>query len=359
MPDSSADTETRGRGRRQRSASDAAVVGRAEEGLKAALEDSARARQAAEEAASVRSAGLIEGTEEADAEIEALRLAALSAPAAFVPGAGSRKGLGFGFWLATGWMALVIFAAIFDNVLPLDNPNQVLAGPPNQGPSWHHLFGTDLIGHDLFSQVVAGARISMLIGFSSVLVGLVIGGGLGILAGFYRGAIDVAVVWVTDVLLTLPGLILLLAFVAFLGQSLGNVILAIALLSIPAYARIARATSLAVSQRDFVLAALSLGARPRRILVRDILPLVALPIASYAAIGASIAILAEGALAYLGLGPPNSLSWGDMIATGQQQLTTAPQLTFAPMIVFVITIMALNYMGQKVGAALDPRQGRL
>ncbi|MFZ0173090.1 MAG: ABC transporter permease subunit, partial [Acidimicrobiales bacterium] len=100
-------------------------------------------------------------------------------------------------------------------------------------------------------------------------------------------------------------------------------------------------------------------ARPRRILVRDVLPLVALPIASYAAIGASIAILAEGALAYLGLGPPNSLSWGDMIAAGQQQLTTAPQLTFAPIIVFVVTIMALNFMGQKAGAALDPRQGRL
>jgi peptide/nickel transport system permease protein len=241
----------------------------------------------------------------------------------------------------------------------LVNPNQVLAGPPNQGPSWHHLFGTDLIGHDLFSQVVAGARISMLIGASSVVVGLLIGGGLGIIAGFYRGITDVVVVWVTDVLLTLPGLILLLTLVAFLGQSLGNVILAIDLLSIPAYARIARATSLAVSQRDFVLAAMSLGARPRRILVRDVLPLVALPIASYAAIGASIAILAEGALAFLGLGPPNSLSWGDMIASGQQQLTTAPQLTFAPMIVFVITIMALNFMGQKAGAALDPRQGRL
>jgi peptide/nickel transport system permease protein len=150
-----------------------------------------------------------------------------------------------------------------------------------------------------------------------------------------------------------------LAFVAFLGQSLFNVILAISLLSIPAYARIARATSLAVSQREFVLAGLSLGARPRRILLHDVLPLVALPIASYAAIGASIAILAEGALAFLGLGPPNSLSWGDMIAAGQQQLTTAPQLTFAPMIVFVITIMALNFMGQKAGAALDPRQARL
>jgi peptide/nickel transport system permease protein len=301
------------------------------------------------------------GGPDAGSEIEALRLEALSAPAASVADVGSdgSRGLGFGFWLATCWIGLVLFAAIFDNLLPLPNPNQVLVGPIDQGPSWHFWFGTDQIGHDLFSQVVAGARISMLIGASSVVVGLVLGGGLGILAGFYRGITDVIVVWITDVLLTLPGLILLLTLVAFLGQSLRNVIVAIDVLSIPAYARIARATSLAVSQREFVLAALSLGARPRRILYRDVLPLVAVPIASYAAIGASIAILAEGALAFLGLGPPNSLSWGDMIAAGQQQLTTAPQLTFAPMIVFVITIMALNVMGQRAGAALDPRQGRL
>jgi peptide/nickel transport system permease protein len=325
--------------------------------LRASLEQAAARRLELAEKQIATSAAA--GESSTDAELAELRKGALSAPAAAPSTAVSRKGLGLGFWLATSWMGLIIFAAIFDNVLPLPNPNAVLVGPIDQGPSLHFWFGTDQIGHDLFSQVVAGARVSMVIGVSSVVVGLLIGGGLGIIAGFYRGVSDVIVVWVTDVLLTLPGLILLLTLVAFLGQSLGNVVLAIDLLSIPAYARIARATSLAVSQRDFVLAALSLGARPRRILFRDVLPLVALPIASYAAIGASIAILAEGALAFLGLGPPNSLSWGDMIANGQQQLTTAPQLTFAPMIVFVITIMALNFIGQKAGAALDPRQGRL
>jgi len=332
------------------------VTSRAEEGLRASLEVAAAARRAADRATAVE---VLQGTSIADLELEALSRDALSAPAAGPVGLLRRQGLGFGFWLATAWTGLVVFAAVFENLLPLPSPNQVLAGPPNQGPSWRFPFGTDLIGHDIFSQVVAGARVSMLIGASSVIAGLLIGGGIGILAGFYRGAIDVIVVWVTDVLLTLPGLILLLTLVAFLGATLFNVLLAIAVLSIPAYARIARATALAVSQRDFVLAALALGARPRRVLVRDVLPLVALPIASYAAIGASIAILAEGALAYLGLGPANSLSWGDLIAAGQQQLTTAPQLTFAPMIIFVITIMALNYIGQKAGAALDPRQGRL
>jgi len=355
--DSSADTDARGNGRWHRPEPDHSATSRAEEGLRASLEQAAAKRLEAAEQRIVAAAA--DGQSSTDAELEALRRDALSAPAAPPAAVVARKGLGFGFWLSTTWMGLIVFAAIFDNLLPLPNPNAVLVGPIDQGPSWTYWFGTDQIGHDLFSQVVAGARVSMIIGASSVVVGLLIGGGLGILAGFYRGAIDVVVVWVTDVLLTLPGLILLLTLVAFLGQSLGNVILAIDLLSIPAYARIARATSLAISQRDFVLAALSLGAKPRRILFRDVLPLVALPIASYAAIGASIAILAEGALAFLGLGPPNSLSWGDLIASGQQQLTTAPQLTFAPMIVFVVTIMALNFIGQKAGAALDPRQGRL
>ena len=356
MPDSSADTATRG-GRRSRSVPGASPTDRAEEALKASLV------QAASNAARAASAGNAAGTAGGgaggiDSEIAALSHDALSAPAAHID-TGVKPRLGIGFWLAVAWMALVVFAAIFANVLPLPSPNKVLAGPPNQGPSWQHLFGTDLIGHDLFSQVVNGARISMLIGSTSVVVGLVVGGGMGIIAGFYRGFVDVIVVWITDVLLTLPGLILALTLVAFLGQSLENVILAIDLLSIPAYARIARATSLAISQRDFVLTALALGSKPRRILFRDVLPLVAIPIASYAAIGASIAILAEGALAFLGLSSPNSLSWGGMIAEGQQQLSTAPQVTFAPMIAFFVTIMALNYIGQRAGAALDPRQGRL
>jgi peptide/nickel transport system permease protein len=343
---SSADTGRRSRPR------PASATARAEEALQASLAEAADKAKQAAVTTRQRTGG-------ADSEIAALRLEALSAPAAHVEDGASARKLGIGFWLAVAWMALVIFAAIFANLLPIDSPNKVLAGLPNQGPSWQHLFGTDLIGHDLFSQVVTGARISMLIGGTSVVVGLAIGGGLGVLAGFYRGVVDIVVVWITDVLLTLPGLILALTLVAFLGQSLENVILAIDLLSIPAYARIARATSLAVSQRDFVLTALALGAKPRRILLHDVLPLVAIPIASYAAIGASIAILAEGALAFLGLSSPNSLSWGGMIAEGQQQLSTAPQVTFAPMIAFFLTIMALNFIGQKAGAALDPRQGRL
>jgi peptide/nickel transport system permease protein len=282
-----------------------------------------------------------------------------SEPSARMEGLVEKGRFGVGFWLAVAWMALVVFAAIFANLLPLDNPNASLVGPPNQGPTWHHLFGTDYIGHDIFSQVVFGARTSMIIGASSVVVGIGVGSTLGVLAGFYRKGIDVAVVWITDVLLTLPGLILALTLVAFLGESLQNVIIAIDVLSIPAYARITRGATLAVSQREWVTSALALGARPRRVLFREVVPMVALPIASYAAIGASIAILAQGGLAFLGLSPPNNFSWGTMLAEGQQQLITAPQLTFSTMIVFFLTILALNFIGQKATGTLDLRQAQL
>lgn len=356
MADSSADTDTGGGGRRRRSASGTSTTSRAEEALRSSLAEAAANAEAEADRAAART--LLVGSG-GGSDLEALHREALSAPAAYVTGVMTRPRLGPAFWVAVAWMGLVVFAAIFANVLPLDNPHAILAGPINQAPTWHHLFGTDGIGHDIFSQVVYGSRISMIVGSTSVIVGLGIGGGLGLVAGFYRKWVDVSVVWVTDVLLTLPSLVLLLTLVAFLGSTTFNEVLAIDVLSIPIYARIARAASLAISQREFVLTALSLGARPRRILVRDVLPLVTLPIASYTALGASAAILAEGTLAFLGLAPPGSLSWGDLIATGQVELPNAPQLTFAPMIVFFITILSLNYIGQKAGNALDPRQGML
>lgn len=355
MTDSLAETaqpSPGGNGRRpwSREKKDLSVTQRAEEGLRESLELAASSRLAAIELAGA-------GDVPADPEIAALTAQAQFTPAHLV--AGTRRRLGPAFWAATAWIGLVIFAAIFCNVLPLPNPNSPNIGPPNQGPGLHFFFGTDQIGHDIFSQVVYGARVSMIIGAASVAAGLIIGGGLGVVAGFYRGWVDAVVVWITDALLTLPSLILLLVLVAFLGDSLQNVTFAIALLSIPAYARIARAASLALSQREWVLASLALGSKPRRILMHDIIPLVALPIGSYAAIGASIAILAEGGLAFLGFGSPNMLSWGGLIAAGQQQLQTAPQLTFAPMIVFFVTIIALNYVGQRASGSLDLRQAQI
>ncbi len=351
MPDSSAEPKVRERRRR---GIDPEVTSRAEEGLRIALDESAAGSRAA--------AALSEATLELqalDPELAPGSIAALSRPGLELGPLRRKKRFSPAYWSAMAWLGLVVFGALFANVLPLDNPNEPSVGPIDQGPTWQHLFGTDQIGHDIFSQVVYAARDSLLIGVTSVIVGLAIGGGFGVMAGFYRGWIDIGVVWVVDVLLTLPGLILALTLVAFLGPTLINVIIAIDLLSIPAYARIARATSLAVSQREFVLSALSLGAKPRRILFRDIIPLVSLPIASFAAIGMSIAILAAAGLAFLGVGPPNALSWGTLIANGQGELQTAPQLVLFPSIVLFLTVLSLNFLGQRASAALDPRQGQL
>ena len=272
---------------------------------------------------------------------------------------GEQQKFGAGFWGSVGWLTLVTLGAILSPLLPLPDPKAQLTGPPFASPSLHHLFGTDIIGHDLFSQVVYGARISIVVGAASVAIGLLVGGSLGIAAGYARGAADATLMWVTDVLITFPALILALTLVSFAGPSLGSVLVAIVLLSIPVYARIARATTLLYAQQDFVLAAHMMGASRIRIMLREITPNVAVRLLSYAALGASVAILAEGGLAYLGLSVPGSLSWGSMIAQGQSQLRDAPQAAFAPMIGMFLTLLALNVIGERLGASIDPRESQL
>jgi peptide/nickel transport system permease protein len=272
---------------------------------------------------------------------------------------GSRQHLGLVFWFAIVWTALILFCAIAADALPLNDPHQQLAGTPLRGPSLDHPFGTDVVGHDLFSQVIHGAQISVVVGAASVAAGLLVGGTLGIAAGLYRGPVDGIVMWSTDVLLAFPALVLVLALVSFAGASLTSVVFAIALLSIPAYTRIARAGTLVFSQHNSVLAARVLGAKPSRIIVREIAPNVLVPLVPFAALGAGVAIIAEGALSFLGLGVPGSRSWGSMIAQGQNQLRIAPQAAFAPMTVMFLTILALNIIGERLGASLDPRGSKL
>ena len=281
-----------------------------------------------------------------------------------VPGAAldssvSRRRRGFGFWLAVAWLGGITVAALFSPLLPLPDPHQELAGPPLAGLSLHHLAGTDLIGHDLFSQVIYGARMSLLVGAVSVAFGLLVGGTLGVIAGYLQGATDAVTTWATDVLLVFPGLVFALALVSFIGPSTTSVLLAISVLAVPVYTRVARATTLSVSRRDFVTAARALGATRRRIMLREIAPNVAITLLPYAALGASVAILAEGGLAFLGVGVPGSLSWGSMIAQGQSQLRQAPQAAFAPMLGMFFTLLSLNLIGEKLGGSIDPREANV
>ncbi len=263
------------------------------------------------------------------------------------------------FWLSSGWLGLMVLAALFATRLPLADINKTDADHLFAPVSWSHPMGTDSLGHDLFSQVVQGARISILIAVSSVLFGLIIGGTVGIVSGYARGVLSAVLMWFVDVLLAFPALVFALAIVSFVGQSLRTIVLVISVLAIPAYARVARALTLTYTNEGFVSASRAMGASHPRVVLREVLPNVIVPLSSFAALGAAIAIIAEGALAFLGLSDPSSVSWGNMIAAGQSQLADSPLPSLAPMLGMFLTILALNLLGERLGAVLDPREGQL
>ena len=262
------------------------------------------------------------------------------------------------FWLSVIWIGLVLFAALFANFFPLQ-PTGVPSGNPFQGPSWTHLFGTDTIGLDLFSLCVHGARMATIIAVSTVVLGVVIGGAIGLIAGFYHGVTEQVLMWLTDVLLAFPALVFALAVVSFAGATMTTVVVTISVLGIPGFARVARALTLTYSERSFVLASHAMGARKFRTMIREVLPNVIVPLGSFAALAAALAIIAEGGLAFLGLSAPSVVDWGAMINQGKDQLNQAPQAAFAPMIMMFLTIVALNFLGERLGAVLDPRQAQL
>ena len=190
----------------------------------------------------------------------------------------ARKKLGFVFWLCVGWIALVILLAVFANVLPLRSYRTNLVGPPRLHPNLHFWLGTDENGRDMLSRTVYGARVSLIVGFASIFLGLLIGGVLGVIAGYYKGRIGTFIMGCVDVMLAFPALVFALVIVTFLGQSLRNVTLAIAVISIAPIARIIRASTLTFAEREFVMAARTLGAKNWRIITREILPNVILPV---------------------------------------------------------------------------------
>jgi peptide/nickel transport system permease protein len=266
--------------------------------------------------------------------------------------------MGPGFWLAVAWLVAIAGLALFAGSLPLPGPTEALAGPPRSGPSWSHPLGTDKLGYDLLSRVIHGARVSLVVGFASIALGMVAGGTIGLVAGYYRGRVERFLMGAMDAMLAFPALVLALAFVSFAGQSLRNVVLAIAILSVPAFARISRATTLAYSQREFVVAARTLGATGPRIMLREILPNVVLPVASFAVVAMAVAIVAEGALSFLGLSV-QQVTWGSMIAQGKEDLLLAPQSSLMPSGAMFLTVMALNLVGDRLRGLFDVREAAI
>lgn len=259
--------------------------------------------------------------------------------------------------LAVIWLLALTLAAITAPWLPLPPPYEQDLLNMLAPPSAEHWLGADTLGRDLLSRVIYGARISLTVGLGSVAIGLFIGGFLGLLAGYYRGWREKAVMGAVNVMLAFPALVLAIVIVANLGGSLLNVTIAIGVLFIPSFARIARANTLAFRNREFVQVARALGAGNGRILLREILPNLLGALLSYSLVMFAIAVIAEASLGFLGLSvPPPSPSWGSMISRERPNLASAPYAVFAPGAAMFLTVVALNVLGERLQRIFDIRK---
>ncbi len=254
-------------------------------------------------------------------------------------------------------IALFVICAIFAPWIAPQDPARIDLTHRLLAPAPGHWFGTDELGRDIFSRTVFGARISMFVAVSVVAISLAAGLVAGGLAGFYGGWIDTVVnVYVTNAFLALPGILLAIAFVAFLGPGLVNLVLALALSGWVGYARLVRAQVMAIKTREFVEAARALGASDLRILCRHILPNILQPLIVQAAIGMAAAVLAEATLSFLGLGVPQpAASWGAMLNDGRSHLFDSPHLIFFPAIAVMLCVLSFNFIGDALRDYLDPR----
>ncbi len=266
-------------------------------------------------------------------------------------------------WLlaAVAWTLLLVGVALLAPWLPLPHPaDDADYGQLSALPSAAHWLGTDDVGRDLLSRVVWGARISLTVGLGAMAIGLLVGGALGPSAGYFRGHFEQAVLWLLDVLLSFPPLVKALTISAVLGPSLSNMTLAIAVISVPAFARVTRAATLGYANREFVLAAHSLGASHRDILLRELLPNVLLSVVTYGLTSVAIAIATEGGLAFLGLSvPPPAASRGALIAQGRPVLAEAPHVALVPAALMFVTVLTLNVIGDAARGHFDTRGAAL
>ena len=255
--------------------------------------------------------------------------------------------------------ALIVLVAIAAAVLgpwlmPYDPAAQQLA-LRLEGPSAAHWFGLDELGRDIFARVLAGARISLLVGLVVVGVSSSIGIALGAVAGYFGGRVDEAISRLIDILLAFPGLLLAIALVAVLGPSLTNVVLALSLIGWVGYARLVRGQVLRAREFEFVQAARALGATTVRILVRHVVPTALPAVTVQATLGMGAAVLAEAALSFLGLGvQPPTPSWGTMLSYGRGHLLDAPHLTIFPGLAIALLVLGFNFLGDGLRDRLDP-----
>ncbi|HVM29570.1 MAG TPA: ABC transporter permease [Candidatus Limnocylindrales bacterium] len=256
---------------------------------------------------------------------------------------------------------MMVLAAVFAPQLATHDPvrgdlaNSYI--PPLTGD---HLFGTNVQGQDVFSRIVYGARLTLGIAVMSVTIGVLVGVFFGALAGYFRGWVDGLIMRMVDIMLSVPGLLLAIAVVAWLGRGVVQIAIAIALINIPIFARILRGSLLALREADYVIAARAVGVRGPALLLRHMLPNAMGPLIVQATLALGTAVIDAAALGFLGLGPPDPRTpeWGVMLADTYRFLSRAPYLAFFPGIAIVITVLGFNLLGDALRESLDPRLRR-
>jgi len=256
-------------------------------------------------------------------------------------------------------VAVAVLAALIGPIVaPFDSASQDLALRLD-GPSLRHWFGLDELGRDILSRVLAGARISMLVGLVVVSISSTVGVAVGAVAGYFGGRVDEILSRAIDILMAFPGLLLAIAMVAVLGPSLFNVVFALSLIGWVGYARLVRGQVLRARELEFVQAARALGASTPRVLVRHVIPTTLPAVSVQATLGMGGAILAEASLSFLGLGvQPPTPSWGTMLNYGRIHLLDAPHLTIFPGLAIAVLVLGFNFLGDGLRDALDPKADR-
>lgn len=256
-------------------------------------------------------------------------------------------------------IALVVVAILAPHIVPFDPENYFDYDALNAGPSATHWFGVDSLGRDILSRILMGTRISLEAGFVSVVIGAIIGTVLGLLAGYYEGWWDRIVMRICDVLFAFPGILLAIGIVAILGSGMANVVFAVAVFSIPAFARLVRGNTLMLKHLTYVEAARSIGASDRTIILRHILPGTISSIVVYFSMRIGTSIITAASLSFLGMGAqPPTPEWGAMLNEARADMVTAPHVAIFPSLAIFLTVLAFNLLGDGLRDALDPKIDR-
>jgi glutathione transport system permease protein len=262
-------------------------------------------------------------------------------------------------WAGVFVLLLVLVAVFAPWIVPFDPENYFDYDALNAGPSWLHWMGVDALGRDEFSRILMGSRISLAAGFVSVALGAIVGTVMGLLAGYYEGWWDRIAMRISDVLLAFPGILLAIGVVAVLGSSMVNVIIAVAVFSVPAFARLVRASTLSIKHMLYIEAMRSIGASDWVILLRHILPGTISPIVVYGTMRIGTSIITAASLSFLGMGAqPPTPEWGAMLNDARSDMMLAPHVAIFPAVAIFLTVLAFNLLGDGLRDALDPKLDR-